>query len=251
MSNITVFEIDDDFDPLEDLRLDEEDEKPATDYLPPIPDAELSRVPEEVPLTAEERIEKLLAGIPGQTLRLLRAVQTCAEPKTFSEIDADLQEAFPVEVSVYGSAQIVELLERAGALEEQVTEEDSAPESFEPAGDYLVVTPAKPRTYLATAAGLAAVEARSGEHVVREALLKEPQYVPLYRTILEMTSEEGGCATKELDVVIDNDPLCEEPRRFCGYFLDRLEEAGAVQWNNAWVATKLGREVLASDIFNA
>ena len=48
MSDLDVFVIDDDVDPLADLELAGEEEQPETDYLPPIPDAELSRVPERV-----------------------------------------------------------------------------------------------------------------------------------------------------------------------------------------------------------
>ena len=50
MSDIDVFVIEDDFDPLADLELGVDEEQPATDYLPPIPDAELSRVPDRAPL---------------------------------------------------------------------------------------------------------------------------------------------------------------------------------------------------------
>ena len=67
MSDIDAFVIDDDFDPLADLSLDDGERDDAeADYLPPIPDADKSVVPPVVPLSPAERIEKLLAGIPGQ-----------------------------------------------------------------------------------------------------------------------------------------------------------------------------------------
>ena len=67
MSDVDVFVIDDDFDPLADLSLDDGERDDAeADYLPPIPDADKSVVPPVVPLSATERIEKLLAGIPGR-----------------------------------------------------------------------------------------------------------------------------------------------------------------------------------------
>ncbi len=278
MNNAAAFEIDDDFDPLEDLRIDGEEEEPETDYLPPIPDAELSRVPEPVALSAEERIEKLIAGIPGQKFRMLHAVEFCSEPQTFSAIEASVVERFPDSVSVYGIAQLVGLLEEAGALacevQERAAETSSDAAAGAPmAGDdslaasggadqarefgaavsqengYIAVTPPPSRLYTATAEGLAAVERYCGQQVVFAAIQEEERYLPIYRTILEMTSPEEGCGTKELDAVVNVDPLCAEPRRFCGYFLDRLEEAGAVQWKDAWIATDLGREVLASRLF--
>ena len=126
MSDVDVFVIDDDFDPLADLSLDDGERDDAeADYLPPIPDADKSVVPPVAPLSATERIEKLLAGIPGQQFRLLHAVEFCTEPKTMDEAVADLDAAYPNTTSVYGSAQVVQLLERDGALE-RIVDEDAA-----------------------------------------------------------------------------------------------------------------------------
>lgn len=268
MSDLDVFVIDDDFDPLADLELAGEEEQPETDYLPPIPDAELSRVPERVELPAAVRIDKLLKGIPGQQFRILRAVECCAdEPRGMDAIVADVDEAYPTKTSVYDVPQIVQLLVRAGALErleaagDGSTARSSASDDAEtggPAGEsdgakggYLTVTPAPPSLYRATREGLDAVAARKSEKLVVQKITEEERYLPLYERIFELAGREGGCPTKELDQAIDHDPLCEEPRRFCGYFLGRLEETGAVRWQDAWVVTDLGRTVLESGVFEA
>lgn len=268
MSDLDVFVIDDDFDPLADLELAGEDEQPETDYLPPIPDAELSRVPERVELPAAVRIDKLLKGIPGQQFRILRAVECCAdEPKDMDTVVADVEAAYPTKTSVYDVPQIVQLLVRAGALERLGAEADAsvegepvsgdtgaqgtAFESATAADDYIVVTPAPPSLYRATREGLDAVAARKSEKLIVQTITEEERYLPLYERIFELAGREGGCPTKELDQAIDHDPLCEEPRRFCGYFLGRLEETGAVCWRDAWVVTDLGRAVLESGVFEA
>ena len=64
MSDIDVFTIDDDFDPLAEIEIDapSAEEQYVADYMPPIPDADKSIVPKPVALTAAERIDKLLAG---------------------------------------------------------------------------------------------------------------------------------------------------------------------------------------------
>ena len=54
-----------------------------------------------------------------------------------------------------------------------------------------------------------------------------------------------------LDQAVDGDPLCQEPRRFCGFFRGKLEETGAIEWRDAWTITELGRSVLASGLFAA
>lgn len=253
MSDMDVFTIDDDFDPLADLNLDDSERDEAEiDYLPPIPDADKSVVPPVVPLTAEERIEKLLAGIPGQQFRILHAVEFCAEPRSMDEIVEDLNAAYPNTTSVYGAAQIVQLLERDGALERIACEEEAAAstlEAPEPEDGFIVVTPASPCRYQATQAGLDAVAAHVSEGLVIRKITEDERYLPLFQRVLEMTAREGGCPTKELDQVIDPDPLCAEPRRFCGFFRGKLEETGAIEWRDAWTITSLGRTVLESDLF--
>lgn len=256
MSDVDAFVIDDDFDPLADLSLDDGERDDAeADYLPPIPDADKSVVPPVVPLSPAERIEKLLAGIPGQQFRLLHAVAFCTEPKTMDEAVADLDAAYPTTTSVYSSAQVVQLLERDGALERIVDEsaEDAAGATVpaEDEGDFISVTPAAPCRYRATRAGLDAIAAHVNESLVVEKIVEDERYLPIFQRVLEMTAREGGCPTKELDQAVDGDPLCQEPRRFCGFFRGKLEETGAIEWRDSWTITELGRSVLASGVFAA
>lgn len=256
MAEIEKYEIDDDFDPLEDIGFDDdldEDGDPE-EYQVPIPDADKSVVPEEIPLSAEERIDKLLMGMPGQKHRILYAIQLCSTTKTLEELSIELDEAFPTQVSVYDSTQIVKLLEKAGALSSSKIEtlSDSGSDSIvddSESGDYLTVGTPPVFEYIATEEGLDAIEKHFGEHRLVEVLTEEKQYLPLYRRILEMTSAEGGCPTTALDEAIDPDPLCVEPKRFCGYFLDKLEKVGAVKWQNAWIATDTGTKILDSELF--
>ncbi len=252
MSDMNVFVIDDDFDPLAELSIDEEDVAQETDYLPPIPDADKSVVPKAVELTAQERIENLLAGLPGQRFRLLRAVELCEQPQEMSQVVDQLDADCPQRASVFDAAQVIRLLEREGALE-RVEDKASAPcdqASAESSAEYLVVTPAAPVRYVATQAGLEAVRNHVGERVVLDMLNEEPRYLPLYRTIFQMCLELDGGNTAALNAAIDVDPLCEEPRRFCTYFLGRLESAGALVWRDAWIVTDAGSKAYASGIFN-
>ncbi|WP_239443064.1 hypothetical protein [Gordonibacter sp. An230] len=285
MSDVEAFVIDDDFDPLADLDLDEGERDDAeADYLPPIPDADKSVVPPPVELSPAERIEKLLSGMPGQQFRLLRAVELCTESRTLEEAASALDEAHPSPTSVYNSIQVIQLLERAGALERlehaeaedgpaqgegfrakgavggsadaavaaPVAEADAAsPEGEGLDGSFISVTPAPPCRYQATQAGLDAIAAHVNEDRIVHKITEEKHYLPIFQRVLEMTAREGGCPTKELDAAVDGDPLCAEPRRFCGFFRGKLEETGAIEWRDTWAITDLGRSVLASGLFEA
>ena len=163
-------------------------------------------------LSPAERIEKLLAGMPGQQFRLLRAVELCAEPRTLEEAAAALDEAHPSPTSVYSSVQVIQLLERAGALERLEDEgagdapaegeEDRATEAMgesadadiapsaaedgealaegeEPEGDFISVTPAPPCRYQATQAGFDAIAAHVNEDRIVQKIVEEKRYLPI------------------------------------------------------------------------
>lgn len=289
------FVIDDDFDPLEDIDLENYDTEGDADYLMPIPDADKSVVPPKVILPPEQRIAKLIEGMPGQMFRLLGAVEVCKEPKTIDEASAALEETFPQGVSVFDAPQIIRLLTEAGALDkiepegEDAGEEgqgavagasvaaeaaEDAPEAAAGVGaeaaaagvgaaaaedvpeasgeaEYLEYAPAPQATYVATEAGLAAVAARTGTAPVVELVTSQPKYLDIYKRILTMCSAEGGANLKDLNAEIDPDPVLTEPRLFCTYFLNKLENAGGLVFRGAWKITSAGKDVLASDVFAA
>ena len=223
-------------------------------------------MPEPVALSAAERIDKLLAGMPGQKFRVLAVVQAADadEPRVAEAIVADVDAAYPNTKSVFDTARLLRLLTEAGAVESEGTEEDAliveqddeiclTEDNFvvgEDGEEYLVVTEAVPATYRATDAGRAAV-ARYLDAGALEAIIgEEPRYAPLYARIMSMVSADGGATTPQLNGAIDSDPLCEKPRRFCGYFLDKLETSGLVEWRDAWVITDLGRTALATGVLD-
>ena len=64
-----------------------------------------------------------------------------------------------------------------------------------------------------------------------------------------MCDTEGGQTKVAIASEIDNDPLLQEPRRWCQYFIEKLREGNALEWHDAWVITDIGKEILRSDIF--
>jgi hypothetical protein len=292
MEEIEVFEIDDDFDPLEDigLELDENEEYTGMDYQVPIPDADRSIVPEPVILPPAERIEKLISGLPGQKFRILTGIRVCTEPKTLEEASVELEEKYPQGTSVYTAARIIELLCDAGALdridpEEPQMEEDTdngpvdasaganvaetnqAADTLQesvPQDDdridcisldqvdlqYDEVEPVAPSLYVATEDGLAAIEERWNASLATKVVIGEPQYLPIWKKLLSMCAEDGGKTKNEIADEIDADPLLQEPRRWCQYFIEKLKDANAIEWKEAWVITDIGAELLQSDVFS-
>jgi len=266
LEKFETFEIDDSFDPLEDL----DPEMPAgevNDYQVPLPIDE-DKLPVREPVaahadpqrTAEERIDALAKGMPGQKDRLVFIIEACDEPRTVAEIDERYRAFCPHETSVFSTERVMHLLEEAAALagEDMAEEEEETVVigadnlAQEEADEYLEVTPPPVRVYRATADGRAFVERnRIDDDVILDFLQEEEstRYLPIYRRMLEMAQSEEGCRMQHFDEAVDHDPLCVEPRRFAGWFLAHLERIGALRFNGSWHITDEGRRALASDIF--
>ena len=291
MEKVEVFELEDDFDPLADagLELETDDEYAGgIEYQAPIPDADKSVVPEAVELPPAERIDKLVAGIPGQKFRILSAIKICDEPKTLEVAADELEEAYPQGTSVYDAIRIIELLHDAGALVcvdeegneidlDAVAEEadeapaadagaavaavaDAAEEAAEEARvdaisldeldvEYDEVEKEAPVFYLATDAGKDAVERMWSASAAFDVVNNEPQYLPVWKKVLQMCSEEGGATKKAVADALDAHPILQEPRRWCQYFLEKLKNVNALEFDTAWVITDIGKQLLADEIF--
>ncbi|ACV21674.1 Uncharacterised protein [Slackia heliotrinireducens] len=110
--------------------------------------------------------------------------------------------------------------------------------------DFLEITPCEPGTWKATEAGLEAVDSMDDLDGTKELLGKEPKYLDIYHQILDYCQDEYGRSSKEIDKLVNDSPLLEEPRRYSGYFVSRLEKQGALEWRNGWFVTEVGKKII-------
>lgn len=254
--------------PLVGAPLEEADVAPAVAEAQGAPDTR----------TPQEHFEDLMKSMPGQRRTLLALVGYCREPKTGAEMDVRTSELLEYNFSVYSPVVFRELLENAGAIRYVPLDEPPVPdgaaaaaqETGEPQGacasvpadggevvseryfdgeeeveiDFLEVPEERPGLWQATPEGLEVVDAQDDEGAIRELLGKEPVYLDIYHQILDYCCEQGGRSAKELDRLVNGSPLLEEPRRYSGYFVGRLERKGALEWRGGWCTTDAGRAMI-------
>lgn len=204
-------------------------------------------------IPAPERIEKLMDAMnaTARTLRLLIAF--CEEPKAVDEVNDFVEKTQGDNCSVYSAATLCRLLDEAGAIERIDEEGNLANEIVdEPTVvvvdgvEYLEPAPARPSFWRSTACGLAYVAAADPEAALQALLNENPDYLPIFKRVLELCARTDGAASPALSEAVDKDPIVQEPRRYSGFFIDRLEACDAVEWKNgAWRITELGTTVLA------
>lgn len=200
-----------------------------------------------------QRIATLMSQMPTRRKDLLAIMALCQEPTSFEQVERAIGEIQKTNVTVFSSANLCALLEKAGALDRVL--EDGSPyptQSFEPrvvedeeGNKHLEAVEAPAVYWVSTQAAKDIVEADDPSARLRELLEEDAKYLPIYERVLTLTIERDGATTKALGDAIDDDPLVQDPRYFAMHFTERLEKADAVEWTGAtWKITELGKSAL-------
>ncbi len=132
-----------------------------------------------------------------------------------------------------------------------VSRDEGADGAGDEAGDadgveFLEVEEPAPNFWVATEAGVAAVEADDPRSRLAQLLEDDAFYMPVYREVLEALAD-GPMTKPQLDSIVRAHPLTQDGRRLTGYYIDRLERVDAIEWVGSWALTGLGREALENE----
>ena len=249
-------EIEQEYDPLADDAFDDDDEVdfPVAHGGGSETDGpHVAPTPEHDPRPAAERIAELFDEMPARRKTLLAILAYCMQQQPVGDVTAYIGELKQRDHSVYSANDFCKLLQRAGALErvdadgELYQEVDLQPKTVVVDGvEYLEPDTPPPAFWHTTAAGAQCVAQDDPAARIRQTLDEELQYLPIYQQILEMCSQEGGASAREMAKQIDQDPLLKNPRYYSSRFVERLNIAGALQWEGkTWHVTDAGLETLA------
>lgn len=236
-----------DFDDFDDLTPAEQQVADAP--VAPAPDAAPFVVRDE--RTAEERTRDLFTRMAPHRATLLSILELCTEPQGAFTVYAHVDALRAGDFSVFSGASLCSHLEKAGALE-RIVPEDANPEA--PAQlrtvvvdgvEYLEPQKAPEILWVTTPVGAAVLAADDPASRMRELFAREARYLPIFQRILELCAAEDGATVPALGDAVDDDPLVQEPRFYALYFVDLLDKCGAIQWQQTWHITDVGREGLA------
>lgn len=255
-----------DFDPLQDFAFSATNADDAGDdviestleegpYNLPNPDAAPQYLSQLVSFTngatRDERIEALFAQMPTLEKMLFNILDTCKEPVATQDLEAHIAKLKEHHHAIYTPATLCTLLEQAGALD-KCTEDGTSLADYvqEPlkviidGAEYWEVAPAPVIYWMLTPEGLAQLETYKPLERIDQCYTQEPQYAQIFTTVLELCARVGGSSIKQIGDVVDDEPIMQNPKRYAMYFIDKLEHAGAVEWQGSWIATAPGQEYL-------
>lgn len=241
------FDDEEEFDPLADDGVADEDDEGILD-VPPV--TEMPEEPARPSVFAKERfetpndaIEELFRRNPGRKPVFLQIIEYCTEPRTTTEVGALVASAQEHNRSVYTPMTLCSILERSGALTSEAPE--TADEVVEDDGvEYLEVKDAPDAVWTSTDAALEVLASHREGGALRTLLeVEEPQYRTVYERLLRFCAGEPR-KKAAIDAIIDDDPLVQSPRRYSNHFIELLESREALEWRDGWALTELGERYL-------
>ena len=214
-----------------------------------------------------DSIASLIDKMPGTRGLILGVLELCQQAQAPGAIDDYIEEQLQYYPSVYTPVEFRAMLENVGALafipDEEEAGEDGAPAAGKgvdgaaaseaedtTAGaavddDGFLVPGAERRGLWLTSAGgnayLEGIDSRTG---LEELLDAEPDFADIYLTILRLCAEEPR-SLQDIDSLVDATLRTLKPRRYAGFFFERLEKLDAVRWEKNWKTTELGMGILA------
>ena len=250
-----------DFDSLEDYsfedEIDDEDLVPGTldDGPYSMPQSEnapkFKLVAFDNAESAQERITTLFERMMSHQKVLMSVLELCEKPTSSNEIDEKITDLQQYHHSVYTPLTFCNLLERAGAIiktdAEGTSLEDLVQEPLKIVKDgveYWIVAPSPEIYWAMSEDGRNYYDAYKPIEQIKHVYEEEPQYAEIFTTVLNMCKASGGAQVKTIGDVVDDDPIVQKPKRYAMYFIDKLERAGALDWQNAWVITDAGLSFL-------
>lgn len=249
-------ELDEEFDPLQendDLDLLEDDfadDDDAIEEMPLIPN-----MPEGVVKSGafdaanyddpREAIRTLFEKNPGRRPVFLSIIEMAKEGIATTELSKRVDEIQADNQSVYAPTTLCRALERAGALTVDIpvtADEVQTDDGVE----YLEIKDEVNPLWTATQAGVDVLDEEREGRAIKELFEVDGKYLSIYKRVLEFCAEEPR-TKKEIDGIVDHDPMVQEPRRYSNHFIELLEKADALIWKDSkWTITELGKQTLAT-----
>lgn len=99
--------------------------------------------------------------------------------------------------------------------------------------------------YETTPAGTNALNKMRSGNCISELCAEDPQCRSGF--LLVMHACQNGKARSELETILAEEPAVQAGTVYASYFIERLENIGAVEWVGSWRTTKLGKIFLENE----
>ena len=178
---------------------------------------------------ATKKILEKLSNEPAYSTVLYKILVYCHPARSSSDVEQKILSFPEMKGSLQSSKTFLKWLAEVGGIE-QIAAKD---EDEEP-------------VWHTTAAGQNVVKMESYGNRFERLLAQEPKYKDIYLKVLE--SCVSPKSRTELESMFSGNPILENPLVYPSYFIETLERAGGLEWDEKWRTTQAGKDLLKGGV---
>lgn len=175
--------------------------------------------------TATNVVLERIADEPAYENVLYKILKYCETTHTETDLEQAILSFPEMKNSMHSPQILLSWLEDAGGIERIVQEQD------EP-------------IWRITPAGQNAANILSEDNRLRKLFAEESRYHDIFVQVLE------GCSSPksrmDIEDMLEGNPILEKPKVYPSFFIEMLEKAGGLVWDEKWKTTQAGKDFLKS-----
>ncbi len=182
--------------------------------------------------SATTRVLKKVSAEPAYTAVLYKILEFCEPSRSWDEIARKVASLPEMKTALQSPRVLLSWLVESGGVE-QISAE---------AGD-------KSPRWRTTEAGMNLVRGESPSNRLMQMLARNPIYRDVYLNVLRSCAVPK--ARTEIESMLEDNPALENPKVYASVFIDSLERAGGLEWNEKWRTTEAGDALVAQSSSSA
>lgn len=174
-------------------------------------------------MEATAKILRRISAEPAYSAILYKILVYCHPARLSSDVERAVLSFPEMKGSLQAPATFLSWLEEEGGIEKIPVSE-------------------KETLWSTTMAGRRVVEAESYDNRLMRLFDREAHYRDIYLQVLRMCLSPKS--RREIESALGGIPVLENPVVLPSFFIESLEKAGGLIWNERWVVTETGKELL-------
>lgn len=171
-------------------------------------------------------LRKVLAE-PAYRTVLYKVLEFCEIARSFAAIEQEMLSYPEMKTALQSPRVLLSWLVESGGIEQVAPNiEEEKKKEKEP-------------TWRTTEAGRNVVRIESPGNRLARLLAEEPVYRGVFQQVLRacVTPKSRG----EIETTLKGNPVLENPKVYASFFIEKLEQAGGLEWSEKWRTTPIGK----------
>lgn len=175
--------------------------------------------------TATDKVLKRISAEPAYRIVFYKILENCESARSSSEVEQTILSFPEMKGAMHSPRLLLSWLEEAGGIE-LITAEKGNGEGM----------------WYTTPAGRNVIRKEGNDSCLGRLLAQEPLYQDIFLQVLKACLSPKS--RMEIESMLNENPILEEPKVYPSFFIEKLEEARCLEWDEKWKITSTGKNFL-------